>query len=121
MGSPSRLPPGEQAKGRYLARLQKALSIPTETDINSRKHKAFTILYIAAVTFPSIVTLISWGFLHPLRPTSRPTPLSKSVTIFVLVNINIVNSVIALLEVLLLSSVCRQKVDYLRQSDSMAD
>ena len=110
MGPPSLLPPEEQAKGRYLARLQAAISVPLNTDVNSRRRIAFTFLYTVSTTFPFVVTIASWSFLDPLNFPMGSLSWPKPMLLFLAININVVNSVIALLEIVLLGSVRKQKV-----------
>jgi len=113
MGPPSPLSPAEQAKGKHLARLQAALSIPMNTGVNSRRRTAFTIYYTAVVTFPIVVTVACWSFLHPFDFPSTSSFWSRPLLLFLTINTNIVNSVTALAEVLILASVPKQKVIFL--------
>lgn len=113
LGFPSpadRLPPEEQAKGRYFAKMQKALSIPTDADIGSKKAIAFSLFYTAAVTLPLVVTIASWSFLDPLDSPVEPSFWPRLVVLFTIANLNGVNSAIAFLEIILLSSVRKDKV-----------
>ena len=110
MGPPSVLPPKEQAKGRYLARLQAAISMPLSTDANSRRRMAFTFFYTVSTTFPFVVTIASWSFLDPLSFPTRSVSLPKPTLLFLAINVNVVNSIIAAFEILVLGSVRKQKV-----------
>ena len=75
------------------------------------------LFYAAAVTFPIVVTIASWSFLHPLDSSSNSGAWSRTLILFVTVNIHIVNAVIALAEILVLSSVRKQRVgSFLRPS-----
>jgi len=124
LGFPSpanRLPPEEQAKGKYLARMQKAFSIPSDTDVASKKRIAFSLFYTAAVTFPFVVTIASWSFLNPLSSSVGPPFWPTPVILFIIVNFNVVNSAIALLEVMTLSSVHKQKVKTLYKPRNIAN
>lgn len=113
LGFPSladRLSPEEQAKGRYLAKVQKAFSLPTGVEIGSKKPIAFTLFYTAAVTFPLVVTIASWSFLDPLDSSIGLSSWPRLMVLFIIVNLNGINSVIAILEIMILSSVHKQKV-----------
>lgn len=124
LGFPSpadRLPPEEQAKGRYLAKMQKALSIPTDADIGSKKPIAFSLFYTATVTFPLVVTIASWSFLDPLDSPIEPPFWPRLSVIFIIANLNGVNSAIAVLEMTILSSVHKRKVKTLLVPVNVAD
>ncbi|KAL2043925.1 hypothetical protein N7G274_003445 [Stereocaulon virgatum] len=108
-GPHHRLPPHEQAKGRVLANIQNAFSIPKNTDVNSKRRLAFSLFYTAAIIFPLVTTTVYWLFLFPLD--FQPDPLSwpRFLQYFKIANFTIINSVVALLEVMVISSVQKQK------------
>lgn len=94
--------------------------MPTDADIHAKRQIAFSIFYTAAVTFPFVVTIASWSFLDPLKSSVRsawPRPL----VLFIIANFNGVNSAIALLEVMILSSVPKQQVKPILESRDVAE
>ena len=110
----------------FLAKVKAAVSIPTHTDVNSKRRIAFSLFYTTAVTLPFVTTVVFWlvlvsshTYLGP-RAASSAVPMeqvlerdSLGVTFlrnFLIVNLNAINSVIALLEIMILSSVRKQKV-----------
>ena len=115
----SRLPPREQAKGRVLANIQNAFSIPKNTDINFKRRLVFSLFHTAAIAFPVVVTTTYWLFLFPLDFQPDPLFWPRFLQYLNITNFTIVNSAFALLEVMVLSSVQKQKVrirPYLRTS-----
>ncbi|MCJ1301192.1 hypothetical protein MMC08_003991 [Hypocenomyce scalaris] len=109
----------------FLAKVKAAVSIPTHTDVNSKRRIAFSLFYTTAVTLPFVTTVVFWlvlvsshTYLGP-RAASSAVPMeqvlerdSLGVTFlrnFLIVNLNAINSVIALLEIMILSSVRKQK------------
>lgn len=103
-----RLPSKEQAKGKFLAQLQASLSAPTSTDTNSKRHPAFSTLYTASVTFPFVISIAYWLVLNPLE--LAPTCGGEALQNFVRISITVLNSVIALVEIVVLSSARKQEV-----------
>ena len=110
---PSRFYSEEQSKRRCLARLQSGLSIPRSTDPKSKRRTAFSLLYIMAVVFPIVISIASWSFLRPWELLSSSTKWPKALGRLIVANLNVVNSVIALLEVVALSSLPKHKVTLL--------
>lgn len=124
LGFPSpanRLPPEEQAKGRVFARMQKAFSIPMDSDVNSKGQVAFSLFYAAVVTLPFVVSIASWSFLNPLGSSIGPPNWPRAVVLFLVINFNVVNSVISLFEVTVLSSVRKQEVSIFPVMDNTAN
>ena len=113
-GPPNPLFPSEEAKRRCFTGLQTALLIPTHTEITSKRRTAFTFMYSAVTTFPIVVTIASWSFLHPSNVSLPSVSWSRPLLLFLVINVNIVNSIIALIEAVILSSVQKQKVLVLR-------
>ena len=110
VGAHSQLPPREQAKGRVLAHMQNVFSIPKNTNVNSKKRLAFSLFYSAATTFPLVVTTTYWLYLFPADFQPDPPTWPRLLQYFVTANFYIINSIIAVVEVMLLSSVQKQKV-----------
>jgi len=110
MGPRSRLPPHEQAKGAVLAHIQAAFSIPNTTSNTSKM--AFSMIYTAAVTFPFVVTVTSWLYLLPIDDAVPALAVPPQVLrCFSIATSSVINSVIAFIEIVVLSSVRKQKVD----------
>ena len=110
IGAHSQLPLREQAKGRVLAHMQNFFSIPKNTNADSKRRLAFSLFYSAATTYPLVVTTTYWLYLFPKSFQSDPATWPRLLQYFVMANFYIVNSIIAILEVILLSSVQVQKV-----------
>ena len=110
VGAHSHLPPREQAKGRVLAHMQNIFSIPKNTNVNSKRRLAFSLFYSAATTFPLVVTTTYWLYLFPADFQLDPPTWPRLLQCFVMGNFCIINSIIAVVEVVLLSSVQMQKV-----------
>ena len=109
MSPRNRLPPNEQAKGICLARLQASLSIPTSA--SNASTTAFSLFYTAAVTFPFVVTTTFWLYLFPSSGFSDSMPFwAQFLQYFRIANEAFMNSVTALLEIFVLSSVRKQSV-----------
>lgn len=109
MGSRSRLPPDEQAKGVFLAHVQAAFSIPTSTSDTSKM--AFSMFYTAAVTFPFVITITSWLYLSPIDDSIQASSVvPRAMQYFSIASSSVFNSVIAFSEIVALSSVRKQKV-----------
>ena len=100
----------ERASGGVLAKLKSAFSIPTNTSIKSKKRVSFSTFYTAAVTFPFVITLLYWLKLHHYTSDADEAASVKALRLFVLISVNGVNSIIALVEIMVLSSVRKQKV-----------
>lgn len=110
VGAHFQLPPREQAKGSVLAHMQNFFSIPKNTNADSKKRLAFSLFYSAATTYPLVVTTTYWLYLFPTSFQSDPATWPRLLQYFVMANFYIVNSIIAIVEVMLLSSVQVQKV-----------
>lgn len=104
-----RLPPEKQAKGKFLAQTQALFSAPTSTDNNSKERFVFSTFYNASVTFPFIVSIAYWLVVYPSEPVLDQGSKGERLHHFVLISITVLNSVIAFLEVMVLSSVRKQK------------
>lgn len=104
-----RLPPEEQTKGNFPAQIQAGLSIPTSTNINSKRSSEFSTFYTASVTFPFVISIAYWLVLYPSVPVSDYGGNDQTLYYFLLINITVLNSVIALLEIMILSSVRKPK------------
>lgn len=114
-----RLPPEEQTKGNFPAQIQAGLSIPTSTNINSKRSSEFSTFYTASVTFPFVISIAYWLVLYPSVPVSDYGGNDQTLYYFLLINITVLNSVIALLEIMILSSVRKPKVlSLLRQRNT---
>lgn len=121
------------------SRLKAFFRVPRTTDPKAKDYLLFSIFYTAAVTFPFVVTIVFWLILVPSEPMgnniggmiARGLDLERfaarppveggaegdpfrdgALKAFVLVNVNALNTVIALLEILVLSSVRKQKVQH---------
>jgi len=111
--------------------------IPRTTGPRAKNPILFSIFYTATVTLPFVVTIVFWLILVPTKATVNhvgPMAIGKThhetiaprppveggaegnpfrdgaLKAFVLINVNAFNTVIALLEILVLSSVRKQKV-----------
>lgn len=90
--------------------MQNVLSIPKNTNTDSKRRLAFSLFYSAAITYPLVVTTTYWLYLFPANFQSDPPTWPRLLQYFVMANFYIINSIIAVMEVLLLSSVQVQKV-----------
>lgn len=104
-----RLPPEEQTKGKFLAQIQAGLSIPKSTDIQSKRSSVFSTFYTASVTFPFVISIAYWLLLFPSAPVPEHGSKRQALYYFVLINVTVINSVTALVEIMVLSSVRKQK------------
>lgn len=102
------------------------VEIPTTIDVKSKRHIAFPLFYTAAVSIPFVTTVVFWLVLHRSNTSFEPNAVGGSLPVdqaeeaysfggrflrnFLFVNLNAVNSVIALVGMVVLSSVCKQKV-----------
>jgi hypothetical protein len=72
---------------------------------------ALSIFYTAAVTSPFVVTTAYWLYLFPISDFVSKAPLwPRFLQYFQIANSSIINSFIAFLEIMVLSSVRKQKV-----------
>lgn len=110
----------------FLAKVKAVVLIPTTTDVNSKRNMAFSLFYTAAVTLPLFSTIVFWLAVHRSitspghKAIARPIPVDQIVEAysfggrflrdFLIINLNAFNSVIAFVEILVLSSVRKQKV-----------
>lgn len=121
----------------FWSRLTAPFRIPRVTNPKAKNHLLFSIFYTAAVTLPFVVTIVFWLILVPtasafdhidpkssmpfcLRTTAPRPPVhggakgnpfgDGALKAFVLININAINTIIALVEILVLSSVRKQRV-----------
>lgn len=110
----------------FLAKVRTAISIPTTTDVNSKCHVTCSLFYTAAVTLPFATSVVFWLVLYRSntslgpRAVAGPLPVDQAVEAysfsgkllreFLDINLNAVNSIIALVEIMLLGSVRKQKV-----------
>ena len=103
-----------------LAKVGKIFQIPHSSSPREFRRMLFSLFYTAAVTFPFVDTLVHWLVLQNFRFENLPClnilvdhghafdgTLEKA---FILVNINAINSLVALFEILILSSVRKQMV-----------
>ena len=110
--------------------MKELFAIPIANDINSKRRLMYLLLYTAAVTVPLVDTIVFWLVLYRSNPRSEqshhtffrsalasrlPYAINKafpnkSLETFVLVNVNAMTSFIALLEILLLNTIPKQKV-----------
>lgn len=124
----------------FWSKVTAPFRIPRVTSPKAKSQILFSIFYTAAVTLPFVVTIVFWLILVPtasafdhVGPRSstslyheltapRPpvqggaegNPLGDgALKAFVLISINAINTIIALSEILLLSSVRKQKVIHL--------
>jgi hypothetical protein len=108
----------------------KKLLSPPRQCATSKKRVFFSIFYTAAVTYPHVITLVYWLILVPHQHNEGTLPfLLKGLAIFhshtcvvddvfghgwfrtfLTINTFVINSLIALIEVLFLSSIRRQEV-----------
>ena len=105
-----RLPLDEQAKGRFLARIQASLSAPTSNDVRSKRVFVFSKLYTTSVTFPFVVSIVYSLVLYHLDPVLGQWGKGDALHRLVLMSTTIFNSAIAFVDILVLSSVPNQKV-----------
>ena len=110
MRLPSPVHSVDETKQDCLTALKFALSIPMNSKTDSKRSSTFVMYYHAAITFPFVVTIASWFSLHPSNLALSPSLSSRSLQIFLVFNFSIINSVIALLEVTVLSDVPVKKV-----------
>lgn len=99
---------GSQAPS-HATRLQKLLSPPRQHQ-TTKNRAFFSIFYVSAVTFPHVVSLIYWAILVPRNDATPVGDLFGPDWFkpFVTLNKYVVNSIIALIEVVFLSSIRRQ-------------
>ena len=90
--------------------MQNIFSIPKNTNPDSKRRLAFSLFYSAAITYPLVVTTTYWLYLFPRSFQSDPPTWPRLLQYFVMANFYIINSIIAVVEVMLLSSVQVQKV-----------
>lgn len=126
-------------QGGLFLKLYNALSIPSAPNAKPKTGFLFSILYTAAVTIPLVITLVYWFVLRASNPDRAPSTLLhlisfaagdsaqvsattsihiaslgvKAISTFSSINMSVLNSVIALFEILVLSSVRKQKVLYI--------
>ena len=114
---------GEEAEGSVLSQVEAFLEPPKLMALDSKKCIIFSVFYTAAVTFPFLVTVMYWLVLFHPDPSAYPVHLldaalqsstapTNTVVLryFVLVNVYGFNAMIALFEIMLLSSARKQKV-----------
>lgn len=95
-----------------LFRVIKAVSIPSSTSTRSKRRLAFSIFYAAANSFPFPTSVVYWLALFTSEPLEDHGITIDVVFLryWVTVNVSAVNSGIAFVEIILLSSVREQKV-----------
>jgi hypothetical protein len=130
----------------FWSRLTAPFRIPRVTSPNAKSEIFFSIFYTAAVTLPFVVTIAFWlilvptasAFDHvgrisstslyhkltaprpPVQGGAEENPLGDgALKAFVLININAINTVVAVVEILVLSSVRKQKVLHLPLQSSL--
>ncbi|KAA6416403.1 MAG: hypothetical protein FRX48_01123 [Lasallia pustulata] len=119
-----------------FTKVKAAVPIPTTIDVKSKRHIAFSLFYTAAVSIPFVTTVVFWLVLHRSNTSFEPNAVGGSLPVdqaeeaysfggrflqnFLFVNLNAVNSVIALVEIVVLSSVCKQKPFGTRLVDLLA-
>lgn len=112
--------------GGFLPKVKSALSIPTTTNVDSKRHVACSLFYTAVVTLPFVTSMVYWLVLYRSNMSLAPRPVVMVLAMhqmmgsvsfsgrclgeFLIVNLNLLNSVIVLVEIMLLSSVRKQKV-----------
>ncbi len=117
MGPLIKMDEDEQAKQGRLAKTIAVFSFASKP----KNKSAFSLFYTTAVTFPFVVTTFYWLILYPLGPLVD-NEWVKALQLFVLININVVNSALALFEIMILSSVRKQKVAlHIESSKKLAD
>lgn len=110
----------------FLPKVKSALLIPTTSNLNSKRHVACSLFYTAVVTLPFVTTMVYWLVLYRSNMSLAPRPVVKGLAMhrimgsvsfsgrclreFLVINLNLLNSVIALVEIMVLSSVRKQKV-----------
>lgn len=111
MAPHSRMNQDERRQNKLIVKAKAVVSIPKTSKTGSSARTAFSIFYTAAVTFPFVVSLVYWMILYPATPVPKDASLFvKILHYFILVNKNAVNSAFSLMEIMLLSSVRKQKV-----------
>ena len=111
-----------------LTKVKDAVSIPSTIDMNSKRHIAFSLFDTAAVSLPFVTTVVFWLVLHRSNTSFEPNAAGGSLPVdqaeeaysfggrflknFLVINLNAVNSVIALVKILVLSSARKQKVKF---------
>ena len=70
----------------------------------------FAVFYTATVTFPFVVSISYWFVLYPSDPMLVQGGEDEPLHNFILISTTVLNSVIAFVEVMILSSVREQKV-----------
>ena len=103
----------EQAKGRFLAHIQAGLSAPRSNVTNSKSYFIFSTFYTTVVTIPFVVSITYWLVLHHSDPVLGSGAKCEALQRFTLISITTLNSAIALVEVMVLSSVRVQQVSSL--------
>ncbi|KAL9127767.1 MAG: hypothetical protein Q9217_003425 [Psora testacea] len=104
-----RIAQDESAKGGIVVTLKSAFAILVNKDIKSKTHQFFSAFYTAAVTFPFVITILYWLKLYSHIPEADESARVRSLRLFVLSSVNGINSVIALIEIMILSSVRKQR------------
>lgn len=109
----------------FLAKVKSAPSIPTTADVSSKRLVACSVFYTAAVTLPYVTSVVYWLALYRSDTSLGPRPVARALAMhqiigslsfsgrilrkFLLVKLNVVNSIIALVEIMVLSSVRKQQ------------
>ncbi|KAM0800432.1 hypothetical protein BDR22DRAFT_247878 [Usnea florida] len=104
-----RLPYEEQGNSDFVAERQVALLAPMLDRSDSRSSSVFSILHTASVTFPFVTSIVYWLVLHPSRSIFDHARKGGNFNHFVLISTTVLNSVIAFVEVMVLSSGRMQK------------
>ena len=104
------LPYEEQGNSDLLAERQVALSAPMSDTSDSRSSSVFSTLHTASVTFPFVTSIVYWLVLHPSESIFDHARKGGNFDNFVLISTTVLNSAIAFVEVMVLSSVRMQKV-----------
>lgn len=104
-----RFPHEKQGDCDFVAESQVALSAPTSDEFNFRRNSVFSSLHTASVTFPFVTSIFYWLVLHPSESIFDHARKGDNFENFVLISTTVLNSVIAFVDVMVLSSVRKQK------------
>lgn len=100
----------EQGNSDIVAERKVALSAPTSDRSDLRRSFVLSTLHTASVTFPFVTSIVYWLLLHPSESIFDHGGKGGKFDNFVLISTTVLNSAIAFVEVMVLSSVRKQKV-----------
>ncbi|MCJ1410230.1 hypothetical protein MMC19_004315 [Ptychographa xylographoides] len=97
---------GLPSRSGLWARLVKVFSIPTTTDFHAQNRLAFSIFYTCVTTFPLVTTFLYW---FVLEAGGRDLEEDLTPQVNMRIFLHCFNAIIAVVEILLLSSVRKQE------------